>query len=77
MTKKELKSIANTLSDIFISHPEEFIKQFEKIIPADISVHDGYVIGRLMDVYREAKTGGIDTKTAMSEQKRLLGGIII
>lgn len=72
MTNNELKTIANHLSDAYISAPDEFTDKFETIIPKDISVRDGYVIGQLMDVYREVKQGGINADEAKARQKIIL-----
>lgn len=72
MTNNELKSIANRLSDVYIATPDDFTEQYITIIPDNISVRDGYVIGRLMDVYREAKQGGINADEARARQKIIL-----
>lgn len=71
MKNEELKAIANTLSDVFISSPDDFTERFETIVPKDITAYDGYVIGRLADVYRKAKTGGMSKDEAVKEQKRI------
>ena len=72
MTSTELKSIANHLSDLYISSPGDFPEQFRAVIPADITARDGYIIGRLMDVYREAKQGRISKAETRTQQNTIL-----
>lgn len=76
MTNNELKTIANSLSDSYIASPDDFPRQFERVMPKDVSVRDGYVIGHLMDVYREVKQGGISANEARARQKRILERVI-
>lgn len=72
MTSNELKSIANQLSNLYISSPGDFPEQFRAVIPADITARDGYIIGRLMDVYREAKQGRISKAETRTQQNAIL-----
>lgn len=77
MTSNELKSIANHLSDLYMSSPGDFPERFKTAIPADITARDGYIIGRLMDVYREAKQGRISKAAAKNEQKNIFGRSVL
>ena len=70
MSNVEIKKLADTLSDIYIENEDDFLDAYEKC-PDITNVRDGYIVGRLCDVYREAKTGVIDRDTARERQNQI------
>ncbi len=71
MNDNELKNIANYLADAFLTAEDEFVDKFSRITNKIKTVREGYVIGKLCDVYREAKAGNIDMSAAKELQRQV------
>ena len=76
MTEREIKSISSSLADTFIANPGEFVRKFDSL-NGRVTVHEGYAIGRLMDVYRRVKIREITRQEAISEQREILSEAIL
>lgn len=72
MTNEMIKETADRLSDIFLRSEAEFERECARMHGVVRSVHDGYAIGKLCDVYRGAKTGAISRGEALERQARIL-----
>ena len=72
MTNEMIKETADRLSDIFLRSEAEFERECARMHDVVRSVHDGYAIGKLCDVYRGAKTGAISRGEALERQARIL-----
>ena len=69
MDDNTLKNIANNLADAYINSETEFADKFDVIKDKIKTAREGYIIGRLCDVYREAKQELYDTDTAKQKQR--------
>ena len=71
MSDNELKNIANALSDAFIQSEKNFTKMFDYVKNKIKTMREGYIIGKLCDIYYQAKTGGITKKKAVIMQEQI------
>ena len=78
MTKSEIKTIANCLSDVFIADEKEFDRKINELAAQSVSIDIGYMVVALAQLYYNAKTGIITDMAIVKErQKQILKGCIL
>ena len=68
MSDKELKNTANMLTDAFLENEDNFTHLYDDIRGKIKTVREGYIIGRLCDIYRSIKTGTISKDEGVQMQ---------
>ena len=68
MTDDMIKKIADRLSSAFLKDEHIFEREFEELRIEMTSRYDGYIIGCLCDIYREAKQGIISREETLRRQ---------
>ena len=68
MSDKELKNTANILTDAFLDGEEKFAQLYDDMKDRINTVRDGYIIGRLCDIYRDIKIGAISKDVGVQMQ---------
>ena len=68
MSDRELKDLSNMLSDAYLRSEEEFESEYEKVCPKISNAREGYIIGKLCNLYCEIKTGAISKEIGTQRQ---------
>ena len=69
MTKSEIKTIANRLSDVFIADEKEFFRQISELAAQAVPIDIGYKVVALAQLYYNAKTGIITDMASVKERQ--------
>lgn len=72
MTDVKLKEMTSDLADIYIKNEELFLDTYDFLAKyIELSIREWYVVGNLIDIYKNIKLGSIDRSEGIKQQEEV------